>query len=212
MDNAWTIYKTELLAKMPSLAETLNPGASEADIQAAESEMGVTFPDAMRALYLANDGDNEESACGMILGFHFHSLADLQGEWRSECEYADDPDLNRESAFTSEPAGCIKRRYADKKWLPLCNDGGGNYIGIDLDPDVNGKIGQIINFGRDEHDKVVLAESLDAFFARLTRIIRSEDFFVGEFDGEEVVFFGADNEEDGCAHLTEYLVSEESVQ
>ena len=39
------------------------------------------------------------------------------------------------------------------KWLPFCSDDGGNFIGIDLDPDVNGTVGQVINFGKPFHAK-----------------------------------------------------------
>jgi len=45
----------------------------------------------------------------------------------------------------------------------LISDLGGNYIGIDLDPDTNGIKGQVIIFGRDEEDMIVLANSWDEF-------------------------------------------------
>jgi cell wall assembly regulator SMI1 len=66
--------------------------------------------------------------------------------------------------FTSTPKDSIKRIYYHHKWLPLFEDYGGNYIGIDLDPDVNGTKGQIINFGRDEEDMFVFADDLESFF------------------------------------------------
>jgi len=56
------------------------------------------------------------------------------------------------------------KKYFNYKWLPVFSDYGGNYIGIDLDPDTNGKKGQIINFGRDEEIMIVLADSLEEFF------------------------------------------------
>ena len=210
MNHAWTLYKKALFEKLPSMEETLNPGASEAELQAAETELGIAFPAALRSLYLTNNGDNHESANGMILGFPFYSLEELRSAWRGWVDLANDPAHNSADHFSSSPAGCIKRRYADTKWIPLCDDGGGNYIGIDLDPDVNGKAGQIINFGRDEHNKVVLAENLDAFFARLTRIIQSDDFGIEE-DEEDIIVFGPE-EHRGHYHLTDYLKSDDSVK
>ena len=109
------------------------------------------------------------------------------------------------------PVGCIKQRYADLKWIPICEDGSGNHIGVDLDPDVNGKVGQVINFGRDEDDKHVLADSLKTFFERLTRIVNSDDFFIGEIEDEEVIFLGENNEEEGSC-LIDYLKDEDSVK
>jgi cell wall assembly regulator SMI1 len=69
-----------------------------------------------------------------------------------------------EETFTSTPENAIKKKYFHYKWLPVFSDEGGNYIGIDLDPDINGKKGQIINFGRDEDKMVVLADNLEDFF------------------------------------------------
>lgn len=213
MSNAWSTYKAELFKKMPSLSSTLNSGADENSIKAAEEEIGVSFGTELRELYLANDGDDHEALCGAILGFQFLTLEELLSEWRDWKDFADDESLNAPDRFTSVPEGCIKRRYADTKWLPLFTDNGGNFIGVDLDPDVKGTPGQIINFGRDEHDKAVLAESLGMFFERLTRIVRSSDFHIGEFDGEEVIYLGPDeDDEENDSYLTDYLLSDESVK
>ena len=208
MNHKWNTYKESLCVKMPFLRRTLREGASAEDIRAAEEEIALSFPDELKDLYLSNDGDNNEALCGMILGFHFLSLDSLLSEWRSMKKIAENADINYGSRFSSTPEGCIRKCYADTKWIPICSDGGGNFIGLDLNPDVNGTVGQIINFGRDEYHKTVLAESLDAFFVRLTRILYSKDFHIGEYDGEEVIFFGP---EEG-AHLTDYLKSEASVK
>lgn len=74
-------------------------------------------------------------------------------------------DFEKDIEFSSIPANAIKKKYFHFKWLPVFSDYGGNYIGIDLDPDVNGKKGQIIIFGRDEENMIVLADNLDDFFS-----------------------------------------------
>ena len=207
---AWNNYKKALFAKMPSLKDTLNRGATLDELRAAEQELGINFPTELKALYLDNNGDDREAICGMMLGFHFLALDELRSEWRSWKELANDPEHNDPRRFTSKPEGFIKKRYADTKWIPICTDDGGNFIGLDLDPDVNGCPGQIINFGRDEHNKFIIAENLGQFIERMTRIVNSEHFFVGEFDGEDVIFLGSDSEEG--AHLTDYLKEDDSVK
>ena len=214
MNHAWNVYKKELFTRMPDLRASLNAGASEAAVRAAEQEIGVDFPPEMRELYLANDGDNGEEVCGVLLGFHFYSLDELRSEWRGWVELAANEELNQAGSFTSTPEGRIKRRYADTKWIPICCDGGGNYIGIDLDPEEKGRAGQVINFGRDEHDKHVLEVNLNAFLERLTRLIRSDDFVIEEDEFEEdckIICFGPE-EHYGHRHLTDYLKSEDSVR
>ncbi len=84
--------------------------------------------------------------------------------------------------FTSTPNNAIKKKYFHYKWLPIFSDQGGNYIGIDLDPDIHGSKGQVINFGRDEENMFVFAESLEDLFDKIlvelnmaeTRLLRSE--------------------------------------
>jgi cell wall assembly regulator SMI1 len=67
-------------------------------------------------------------------------------------------------SFTSTPIDAIKKQYFCPFWLPFLEDGCGNYIGLDLSPQYKGKSGQIINFGRDEEEMVVLADNLEEFF------------------------------------------------
>ena len=65
--------------------------------------------------------------------------------------------------FESFPSKSVKLKYFHYKWLPIFTDGGGNFIGMDLDPDDDGKKGQIIIFGRDEKTLAVIANDLHAF-------------------------------------------------
>lgn len=77
-----------------------------------------------------------------------------------------DYNLDEELPLTSTPTGAIKLKYFHVKWLPIFSDGGGNFIGLDLDPDTNGVKNQVIVFGRDEEDMYVVADDLDRFFDR----------------------------------------------
>ena len=76
-------------------------------------------------------------------------------------------DFDNQIPFTSTPENTIQKKYFHYKWLPVFSDSGGNYIGIDLDPDINGTKGQVINFGRNEEDMFVLAENLEQLFDKL---------------------------------------------
>lgn len=75
--------------------------------------------------------------------------------------------------MSSFPEGWVRRRYSHPGWLPLLTDRCGNYIGVDLDPPpplpssskgssssrsgrAYGQPGQVIAFGREIDEKVVL--------------------------------------------------------
>ncbi|TNH02471.1 hypothetical protein FHQ26_04945 [Testudinibacter sp. TR-2022] len=84
-------------------------------------------------------------------------------------------DFDNQISFTSTPKNAIQKKYFHYKWLPIFSDGGGNYLGIDLDPDTKGKKGQVINFGRDEEDMFVLAQSLDDLFDKILVALRKAE-------------------------------------
>lgn len=70
---------------------------------------------------------------------------------------------NFSDGLSSFPEGCIKTIDYHFFWLPVIKDHGGNFIGIDLDPDENGTKGQVIVYGRDEKLMFVLAKSWAEF-------------------------------------------------
>lgn len=81
-----------------------------------------------------------------------------------------------DDGLSSNPPGAIKPYYFHLKWIPLIEDHGGNYIGVDLDPGPSGTKGQVIVFGRDEYEMFVLAPSWDAFLDRMLAEIDRRPF------------------------------------
>jgi cell wall assembly regulator SMI1 len=75
----------------------------------------------------------------------------------------------------SNPKEAIKEIYFHNKWIPFISDEGGNYIGYDLDPGKNGKKGQIIIYGRDEPQNVVIGNSLTEFLTKISNDLLFND-------------------------------------
>ncbi len=92
-------------------------------------------------------------------------------------------DYDFTSQLRSTPTGAIRLKYFHLKWIPVFGDNGGNYIGVDFDPDAKGVLDQVIIFGRDEHEMVVLAPSFDAFL----------DMTLDTINGNGKVFLGNDH-------------------
>ncbi|GAA6025575.1 hypothetical protein JCM11491_005996 [Sporobolomyces phaffii] len=100
-----------------------------------------------------------ESSAGRNQG-HDDAAATTDGQQQQEEE-------EEEEGMTSFPPGWVKRKYSHPGWLPLLTDRCGNYIGVDLDPPSPaqahdqgqksyGQAGQVIAFGREIDEKVVL--------------------------------------------------------
>lgn len=183
-----------LREELPELAESLNPHATEEELRQTEEELGFALPLELRELYLIHNGEKDEGT-GLFFGLPFLSLEGMLSEWRVWAELEEEYAL--EGGHHSVPAGWIKERYINRYWLPISKDWGGNNIGIDLDPDENGIRGQVINFGRDEEVKYVIARQTAHFlqFIRDTvmegnyTLVQEEDYRSWSFGREGTVHF-----------------------
>jgi cell wall assembly regulator SMI1 len=156
----------------------LNPPATEAEIAAAEAEIGFRLPDDLRALYLRADGqrsldDPVDPAPGKIVtplfgGYDFVTLSRAMDDYRVWDGVIDDWDEGDDPhEFITLRAGDppVAREYWRRGWFPFAIDGGGNAYAVDLSPVPGGTYGQIILIGSDEDERRVLAPGLAAFLA-----------------------------------------------
>lgn len=127
-------------------------------------QFGFALPAVVRESYLIVDGQEAESAAGCSEGLFFGltllPLEDVLEEWRFWREVDEDPSTGANAQLRelmgSLPPGWVRREYSQRGWIPLIADKGGNYVGVDLNPDDGGSVGQVIVFGRDFDTKVVL--------------------------------------------------------
>ncbi|NGZ74262.1 SMI1/KNR4 family protein [Saccharibacillus alkalitolerans] len=158
----WMSFERAMTEAAPEFPGYLNGPASEEAIAETERRIGRPLPEQMKRLYRIHDG--EDHSYGTVFGLEFLPLEEAAGRWEQWRDLIDgeDEESLRELAgdAASVPEGAIRTVYASKGWIPVLFDGAGCFIGIDLDPGPAGKVGQIINFGRDEDEKVVLAEDL----------------------------------------------------
>lgn len=145
-----------LAAHAPQMYTELTPGAKENDLDDLESLIGQKLPTAYRELYRRHDD------WGGAFRLSHCSLASVRQEWLVWQEL--EPEFGSEvEGHVSHPPGAITPRYINLGWIPFLKDWGGNSVGVDLAPDKAGTWGQVITFGRDEYEKVVLAASLSDF-------------------------------------------------
>ncbi|PDY32310.1 GTPase, partial [Bacillus wiedmannii] len=168
----------------------LNAPATIEEIQYAESEMGIAFPDELRNLYLAHNGE-DKSGPGLFFGLPFLSLTEVLDEWRIWKRIEEDDFLNFD-AF-SIPTEYIKERYVNHNWIPISKDYGGNNLGIDVDPDEKGKMGQVINFGRDEEVKYVIANRISDLLLFILQTLKNKNFTIHQEEDYLYWSYGAND-------------------
>lgn len=164
LDRTWARIQSWLHKQYPELGDTLNYGIPPQDLSEAELAFGFGLPQAVRDSYLMVDGQEAESssACaeGLFFGLKLLPMEEVVEEWRFWRDVDDDPSTGANPQLRllmqSVPPGWVRREYSQRGWIPLVSDKGGNYLGIDMNPDDGGAVGQVIIFGRDFDTKVVL--------------------------------------------------------
>lgn len=137
---------------------SLDPAARVSKIKEMEERMNLQFPKGLKEIYLSNDGSLGLAA---ILGFELISLDDMLIEWKNNIKILNDGSYNKIDIKSSKE-GFIKEVYFDEKWIPFAFNNLHTYLAIDLNPGINGKIGQVINFGGTGNEvKYILADSLE---------------------------------------------------
>ncbi|WP_231348257.1 SMI1/KNR4 family protein, partial [Bacillus mycoides] len=144
----------------------------------------------LRMLYLTHNGE-VKSGPGLFFGLPFLSLDEVLNEWRVWKRIEEEEFLNFD-AF-SIPAKCIKETYVNYKWIPISKDYGGNNIGIDVDPDEKGEMGQVINFGRDEEVKYVMANRISDFLLFILQTLKDKNFTIHQEEDYLYWSYGANN-------------------
>ena len=124
---------------------TFKNGATTEDIAALENLIGKPLPESFKEFYAIHNGQDTGSVFNSaIIEPDSEGLMDIEritAEWKMfesvEKEYY------TEVAAEDVEEG-VKPLFWNKLWVPIISDGIGNNYCLDLDPDTNGQVGQII--------------------------------------------------------------------
>jgi len=168
----------------PHKLERLAPGLMDEAIAAYERQLGVTFPDGMRALYRWHNGAPPGQLGVDIIGrYALQSLEQVAGQQRMMNE------LLEQGSFKT-------KNWWRKTWLPIFDKGTGDLICWDPRGSFGGAPGQVIEFWHTDHDRTALAPSFDGF---LTAYVDSLDAGLWTYDEED----GLDDHDELNAFLAE---------
>lgn len=157
----------------------LRPGASGEQLDALERHLGVELPTALRDFLAVHDGQDWR-ARGLFFHSTFLGADEIAGEW-DNWRSIDEVEMNADCAgfMASDPPDFVKPMYTSRFWIPLTHDGAGNHAGLDFDPDVKGRAGQIIAFGRDMDTKRLIAPDFETFVDLFVAELRSGTWTLG---------------------------------
>ena len=183
MQNQWLWFEHWLTENAPEVISDLNEGCSLTQLEEVENETGLKLPQSFKDFYLIHNGQKDEDYFGLFYGVSLLPLNKIIEEMRVWNGIIDDygEDGMRENfddfqmSFMPDK---VKAKYANKKWLPFAIIWDSNYLGLDFDPAINGTVGQIINFGREEEQKTVLANSFEEFIDWYIQELERNNFLI----------------------------------
>ncbi len=171
----------DLLAdSFPELAESLRPAAAEERIREAEQLMGITFPRELRELYRIHNGQEFKGA--LFFGMPFLPLKEVVQQWQVWADIAEQTDYSDDIQVFSAIPGMIQERYANPNYIPISHDGGGNHIGIDMNPGAKGVVGQVISYGRDDDTRYVIALGIAEFLAFIIHHLNQGNYDIKSYN------------------------------
>jgi uncharacterized protein (TIGR02996 family) len=161
---AWAVIHDWLARHHPTMLALLNGPADEAAFPGLERRIGQRLPEDFKASYLIHDGS--APLAGPLIGLPLLSLVEVGRVWAF---WADDEVLlgDLKESCSSEPPGAVKPLYANRGWVPFA--GALNYVAIDFDPGPVGRVGQVINCGRDNKIHHVIAGTFAGFLTFVAR-------------------------------------------
>ena len=125
------------IASIEGAMDELLPPATVEELDAAEQQLGIKFPEDFRTLYMWHNGDQ-----GNIFLFGEYRISSLAELLKS----------NRIARESSPPAwkqvhdesGVFKDCISNPKWIQFADNGGNTVVILDMDPGRRGMVGQII--------------------------------------------------------------------
>jgi cell wall assembly regulator SMI1 len=191
MPQPWEVIREWLESHCPAEAARLRPPASEAELRAAEDEVGASLPSDLGGWWRTADGVTDGSWL-MPAGFAPYSVAAALSSRRAWIGASEDGGLIARHA--DEPAGTSCDGVWLPRWLPVAGSGGGDDIFVDLRP--GPAFGCVGEFRHDSWDyrgprwpsvTAMLAETADVLTTgRSVRGFRPRVADGGRFDWELV--------------------------
>ena len=183
MQNQWQWFENWLAENVPEVIDDLNEGCDLEQLAEVENEIGLQLPQSFKDFYLIHNGQKDEDYFGLFYGVSLLPLNKILEEmrvWNSIIdEYGEEGmkenfDYGQMSFLPSK----LKAKYASKKWLPFAIIYDNCYLGLDFNPEIEGKVGQVINFGREEEHKTVLATSFEEFIDWYIRELERGNYLI----------------------------------
>ncbi len=138
----------------------LQPGATVEEFQLIETTLGITLPEEMKSFYRIFNGQVwSQGVQPFVRNLTLSPISEIIGNWEFLQEEFDPDDLLPDIEYGVE----VKPTLWNEKWIPIAENGGGDYLCLDTDPTEEGVVGQVLYFWHDWGDRTIDAKGLFEF-------------------------------------------------
>jgi cell wall assembly regulator SMI1 len=185
MQEIWARIENWLRGNAPQILETLQPGASNAQIGELEEFLSIKLPDDVKVLYRLCNGQSAYDY-GLIDGRELLSLERIKDEWSVWKDLLDSGTFQDDDGQDqgSDPDPGIRNVWWSPQWIPLTYDGSGNHDCLDLSPAEGGTEGQIITMWHDDSERKIVAPGVKVWLQQYAQGLESGQYiFSEEYNG-----------------------------
>ncbi|MBB4010110.1 SMI1/KNR4 family protein [Allorhizobium taibaishanense] len=169
MESSFEIIARWLEQHDPDAKPHFNEPASEGQIVAVESRLGQELPPSVRSLYLLANGQ-PYNGVGLEGAFTLMSLDEVVETFGFlNGEFPDGINTNASDDFFIDADPGMQANWWSRRWIPIMQNGGGDYLCADLDPAEGGTFGQIVAYYHDENFRSLVSSGIDALMEGLAQ-------------------------------------------
>ncbi len=190
VSESWEAIEQWLAANARSIGKSLRPAAPETAIDKLQSKLGLTLPATFIESLGIHDGQRSSAEHGLFpmnepgLGpgpsCRLLPVTEIASEWAMMKELLDGGEFTRGK---TRPDKGICRDWWHAGWVPVAENGGGDYYCLDLAPAKGGVSGQVIVFFHDMSERPLIARSFGAWLAELAAGLEAGRVSFSEEDG-----------------------------
>jgi cell wall assembly regulator SMI1 len=142
-----------LAANRPDYYRLLQPGASNAELDAVENRFSLKLTQGFRELYRWRNGQESGSFKPLQYNRTYESLDEVTTA-KTELDSLIGTDFD-------DP------KYWRRGWVPFMRNGAGSWLCLDLAAQDGGQIGQLVGFWKRDDDRPIEYESIEAWLTKL---------------------------------------------
>ncbi|KOP78264.1 molybdenum cofactor biosysnthesis protein MoeA [Lysinibacillus sp. FJAT-14745] len=138
----------------------LQTGATAEEFQLIEKTLNIILPEEMKSFYSIYNGQVWTLGVEPIIrNLTLSPISEIIDNWKFLQEEFDPDDLLPDIEYGVE----VKPTLWNEKWIPIAENGGGDYLCLDTDPTEEGVVGQVLYFWHDWGDRTIDANGLFEF-------------------------------------------------